>query len=102
MYEINKVIVFSIQHLPRKCQDFLIYENNRMVPRQNKAGLIIKSTPESWQILADNSHLAGDQFTKIPAKLLELQEIATDNGCKWLVIDCDGPEYAHLEVFDWE
>lgn len=33
--------------------------------------------------------------------LVKLLTFAVDQGCDYLRLDCDGPDYDHLETFEW-
>jgi hypothetical protein len=96
-YEINKEIVFSTGHISlrdmQKLNRFTQHKRLRLNYDSYEYGIriyVLDASPEA--------DARADGFT--PA-FINLITIAKEQGCKWLVLDCDGPEFDHLEKFEW-
>lgn len=92
-YEVNKELVVSTAHISEETNTALIDPDGSL-----------------RDILATYDYEYGYRFfigneddklkTNFPG-LDALMKIARKQGCKWLVLDQDGPVYDWLEKFDW-
>jgi hypothetical protein len=94
--EINTELVVSTAHIPGSTNAYLksnpsllaVYENEYgyriYVPRENEIYGAVQALME-----CGNCELA---------KLIRLAQV---NKCKWLVLDCDGPDVKGFKRFDW-
>lgn len=97
MYEINKEIVFSTEHIPVFIAEMLttIVEQRAINNYDNDFDMVVLADTDHYRLLIDPE-------TNVMGVLKNLIQIAIDNDCKWLVLDCDGPVYENLETFDWD
>lgn len=84
--EINKEVVFSTSH---------ITEATNQILEDNTTLLVVQSTEYNHRVFITDYSLSG------LAELDILIKIASDNGCTSLLLDCDGPVYKELDVYDW-
>jgi hypothetical protein len=43
-----------------------------------------------------------EEITNLTEYVMQLFQLAVDNGCAYVLLDGSGDEYAELERFDWE
>ena len=92
-FEICKMLTISTCHITEKTS-FLLDKNADNVPPVYKKGNY------GWFVYV------GDIDYEIPEDLKKCCELAINNGCDWLCLDCDGPvvdvlETFELETFEW-
>lgn len=93
-YEINKEIVFSSCHITE--QDDYRLSNLLFM------SLSIYEYEYGHRIYVGVENLVdGDEKILLSDSFWNLYQIAIDNDCKWLLIDCDGQVFDHLQKFDW-
>lgn len=94
--DITKVLTISTAHITeetdRKLQDESEV-NNMCISVYDKAeyGYWIYIDPYDRLMCNEN----------IPADLLNCIELARQNDCRWLCLDCDGEEVSELTTYEW-
>ena len=92
-YEINTEIVFSTTHITEE-------ESKRLT---QASCTLVNDVTYGWRIYVSEEVFEG----KTPYNLAHLPnvsalgKIAHAQGCKWLVLDCDGPVMDNLPKFEW-
>jgi hypothetical protein len=91
--EINKEIVFSSSHISKSDNtNLLLNYNDDFILYQYEYGFRIYVSED-----LDKKCLSVEMSNAF----WKLVKIAKDNGCKWLLLDCDGQTYKELEQFTW-
>lgn len=107
--EIFKTLVVSTGHMTIDDKDLLEENINRSESLGNADPVIVYSTgeygfmvyinlDENEPPVEEEMDAVGADYSKAFRKLIG---IARDLGCRYLNLDCDGPEYDDLEKFDW-
>jgi len=89
LYEINKEIVFNTGHIP---------ENEAKYLDSDECDLLVQEYMYGWRIWVDAEH--DFETPEVCPNIIALLDIAKENECKWLVLDCDGEQY-DLPTFEW-
>lgn len=93
--EINKELVVSTAHLTE-------YTCNTVIQNLIDDCLLCGFKNDyGWRIVVTGLCKDRIAMQSIPQSLQKLILIAESHNCKWLVLDCDGPEIEGLETFDW-
>ena len=98
--EISKMLTVTTGHITEETADLLNCDELHIIT-YDKDGY-------GWFIFLDaydinhyyNSDDIDDDYY-VPEELLKLMKFASDNGCEWLCLDCDGDELDGFETFDW-
>ena len=91
-YEINREIVFSTSHITEHENDILKSEAST-----NVSAIAVDDIEFGYRIWVDQDKA---NFNSTP-NILSLVRASKAMGCKWLVLDCDGPVVNNLRTFDW-
>lgn len=85
-YEVNKELVLSTCHIP--------YGTSKALSDQTMTAADT-NVPYGWRVWVDSDIIEGH---KVLAGLLALAE---EKGCKWLVLDQDGPVCDDITQWEW-
>jgi len=91
--EITKMLTISTAHITKETADLLNIEpdnDNMQLSVYNKADF-------GWFIYV-NIDLDN---RNIPDDLRRCLDLAKDNDCNWLCLDCDGEVVDGLDVYEW-
>ncbi len=96
MMEIDKMATLSTKLIQRETERKLseeCYTNNMRLSVYEKEGYgFFIFIPDEEQFQSNH---------EIPEDLKNCMRVASDNGCKWLCLDCDGPEHEDLMEYEW-
>lgn len=102
--EIGKLLTISTAHISRETADLL----ELAVKDDTDLSLpVVFTKGEYGYVVHISEELTGDRNTDLnlysdtPEDLYECQKLAMENGCDWLVLDCDGDYADGLPVYDW-
>ena len=91
--EINKELVLSTAHIPGR---------EGLALRDLVAAGTIDDLRDGWRVWTGYTDETVLRPTSKVSTVQKLLFLALGAGCKWLVLDQDGPDYPdELEVFDW-
>lgn len=101
IYEINREIVVSTAHISEDINRALDWPSNPPL----EGHVTVYAYEYGHRILItddDRDHvLSGKNFNSGFKELDILVKLAVDNGCRWILLDRDGPEIPGMEKFDW-
>jgi hypothetical protein len=94
-YEIAKMLTLSTAHISEETANKLnvkiIYGMNYIpLPIYNKDGY-------GWFIFVSEDY----NELNLPDDLKKCLDLATENECEWLCLDCDGLIVPNLPTYDW-
>lgn len=97
--DIVKMLTVSVDHVKRETCELLALDgirNEIMLP------VYIKSTANNGENYGLYIELIPDCIRngKIPEDLVPLIKLATDNDCKVLCLDADGPEIEGFQIYN--
>lgn len=92
-FEIDRMLVMSTGHITLETSLALDGVGGHCMPAT------IPWTSYGWLIWVDEAWIGT---TETHLELATLLKIARASGCKWLRLDCDGPEMDGIPTFDWE
>lgn len=93
-YEIEKMIVFSTSH---------ITENDALLLETTTEFSLFKRS-FGFAIFVNrgcNPDTIYDAFSGFSSAFQNLVKISLEQNCNWLMLDCDGLVFDHLQRFDW-
>jgi len=95
-FEINRELVLSTGHVTEA--------DNALLAKRVKDG-VIAATEFGWRICTNLemtfARVRLDAECGYSPALLQLLDTARILGCKWLVLEADGPLHDELPKFDW-
>jgi hypothetical protein len=94
-YEVNKELVLSTGHISEKTG----FDLERSGARHSNINLVVNPFEYGYRVLTTNDSI--DDLEGCPLDLIELVKLSNSLGCKWLVLDQDGPVMDNLQKFDW-
>ena len=99
--EINREVVFSTGHMMKEDGDILA-DCSRAYPA-------VHASEYGWRVFTDLDDEESEdvlacalQTAGLSQEFIRLWRTARGYGCKWLVLDCDGPYAEGFPQFDWE
>ena len=91
--EISKMLTLSTAHITKDTNRLLANE-----PYADGIQLSVFTKADFGYFIYVNDNLEN---RNIPGDLKVCLELAKENGCKWLCLDCDGDTVEGLEEYDW-
>ena len=91
--EITKMLTLSTAHITEDTNRLLIIE-----PYTDGMQLSVFTKADFGWFIYVNDDLEN---RSIPDDLKACLELAKENGCKWLCLDCDGDTVDELEEYEW-
>ena len=91
--EIAKMLTISTAHVTQKTAN--------KIDREEITGLVIYSKDEFGWFIFIPEDLYEEDYDELPKDLKACIQLAMDNDCNWLCLDCDGEELDELEVYEW-
>lgn len=102
--EIGKLLTISTAHISRETADLL----DLAVKDDTELSLpVVFMKGEYGYVVHISEELTGDReadrklYSDTPDDLYACQKLALENGCDWLVLDCDGNYADELPVYSW-
>lgn len=90
-YEIESIIVLSTAHITQETAEAFELEHLPFTVWKCEYGFVVSAR-----------NFETDQFKpSIPEDLAAVQVLARDNGCRYIMLDRDGPTVEELSTFDW-
>jgi len=95
-YEINREIVFSTAHITHG-------ESQKLDKDGSATGhdIIVTITVDRYEFGYRIWTGQDDTNFQHAPHIHKLIEVAREQDCKWLILDCDGPMVDGLPLFDW-
>ena len=89
--EINKELVLSTSHVPEHTATYLNFHED--------TGFTVYQCEFTFRMHVSRG--SGVHDCDEHPELQVLAKLAQEQGCKWLVLDCDGNTYDELPTFEW-
>jgi len=100
-YEIQKYLIVSTSHISKMDSEGVDWEwSNDNIDEHHIRKLIVYKFEYGWVVWIDPK-LALPDYKGYSQAFKHLIKLAKKNGCQYLKIDRDGPEYEDLSLFDW-
>lgn len=98
--EINRELVVSSAHIREEDADILHARASSGVASGWPS--TVDNVAWGWRVWVQREDSADDAvFHGMSAEFLVLLNLAREHGCKWLIIDSDGPEVRGYPRFEW-
>ena len=91
--EITKMLTLSTAHITKDTAKLLEVE-----PNTDEMQLCVYNKADFGWFIYVNDFL---EDRGIPDDLYKCLELAKENDCNWLCLDCDGDVVDELEVYEW-
>jgi hypothetical protein len=94
-YELNSELVLSTGHISEKTN----FDLQLSAHRNSKIKIVVNPFEYGYRVLTSDDSL--DDLEGCPVDLRWLVVLSNSLGCKWLVLDQDGPLMDNLQTYDW-
>ena len=94
--EKHNMLALSTGHVSRETAELMDDDNIDDVTLYNKSGY-------GWYVYIPDEGIDFDKLAdgECPADLYRCMKYARDNGCDWLMFDCDVETIDELPVYNW-
>lgn len=99
-FEINNEVVFTTASVPEHEMQYIENKYHSLVTHYYEEGVRIYVSPEEIRCEEEQSGVHDETKAFCPV-LFDLIGIARALGCKWLVLDRDGPEVEGIKLYHW-
>lgn len=103
-YQIERTLVLSTAHVSPGTAAILDNGMNDIPPFGNLEWAPSMTREEGWLFRVPLNMSADDWAFYVepyPAELRAALTLARDEGCHWILFDCDGPTVETLTEFEW-
>lgn len=95
--EINRMLTLSTAHIKESTNNWLENEPQYLSPL-----VAYKKDEYSWFIYMSSEIIAlTEECEQLPDDLAAILNLARENNCDWMCLDCDGEILEGLPVYDW-
>ncbi len=93
---ISKMLTLSTSHISAETSELIADE-----PDNNGFGLAVYEKAEFGFWIYCGDKRVSDILSELPDDLRRCIELARENDCEWLCLDCDGAEINNMPTYDW-